>query len=61
MESEKRSIDADLDAALIKIENLENSINGLIDEMEMWVMSVRYVVGEEVYIPSFHISSRLRP
>ena len=54
-------LEADLDAALIKIESLEISMNNMIDEIEMWSLAVQAVMPSNIYIPTFYIPSRLRP
>ena len=59
--SDDKQMEADLNAALIKIEHLERAMRTMIDEVEMWSEAVRYAMPDNIYIPPFHIPARLRP
>tara|TARA_B100000470_G_C19483098_1_gene255359 strand:- start:20 stop:211 length:192 start_codon:yes stop_codon:yes gene_type:complete len=61
MENENRSLEADLDAALLNIERLQTAMNALIDEMEMWSGEVQHAMPDNIFVPSFHLPSRERP
>ena len=61
MNDDERSLEADLNAALLNIERLQGAMNNMIDEMEMWVDAVQTIMPEDIHLPRFYIPSRLRP
>ena len=60
-DDDKRSLEADLNAALLNIERLQTAMNALIDEMEMWSGEVQHAMPDNIFVPAFHLPSRERP